>query len=236
MAQQSFDLEQLLVDQHLEQTPWNGAPLAYTEDYYTGDELQAAFERWQLEHGSFGSIPRSRMWHRSLGHGRQPLTVRSHVLDMLTADGGGHQANCAGCRWHHIDADESAAVAAWHDHAMPGWRSLPVAPARIPLHDAKGRPTPAILTWIAEHYPEQWQFDGAPIITPRRGTGTRAVAARSPLGGYDVAIETVEQAQRAGGDGGSGVGAERSSSRRPRRRVDDVDASSSPTTPGTYRA
>jgi len=34
-------------------TPWHGAPLAYTTDYYTPDELRAAFERYRAERDAF---------------------------------------------------------------------------------------------------------------------------------------------------------------------------------------
>ena len=38
-------------------TPWHGAPLTYTTDYYTPEELRAAFERYRAERGDFGCIP-----------------------------------------------------------------------------------------------------------------------------------------------------------------------------------
>ena len=44
-------------------TPWRGAPLAYTTDYYDPADLVAAFERYQAECGHFACIPLSHMWH-----------------------------------------------------------------------------------------------------------------------------------------------------------------------------
>lgn len=38
-------------------TPWRGAPLTYTTDYYTPEELRAAFERYRAERGDSGASP-----------------------------------------------------------------------------------------------------------------------------------------------------------------------------------
>ena len=52
------------------------------------------------------------------------------------------QGICPACRWHMIDRSEGAIVEAWHDHAMPGWRELPVLPGKLAGHqisDPSGR-------------------------------------------------------------------------------------------------
>ncbi|MGO2112783.1 MAG: DUF6349 family protein, partial [Pseudoclavibacter sp.] len=127
-------------------TAWNGAPLAYTTSYYSPAELDAAFDRYRAEFGGFGCIPRSHMWHRnSFNQGERAATDDGHELHMFYADawckeadhdhsadplpgGGRYQAVCPGCAWHVITERENDAVEAWHDHALPGWRSLPIMP------------------------------------------------------------------------------------------------------------
>ncbi len=88
-------------------TPWEGVPLRYVTDYHHPDDLAAAFERWTGEHGNFGCLMRSHMWHRAY-FGRQDVAAsdEAHELHMLNAD-----TRC--------DLAE-------HDHAMPGWRALPI--------------------------------------------------------------------------------------------------------------
>lgn len=186
-----FDFEQMQRDQ-VAATPWHGAPLAYTTDYYTPAEITAAWERYIAEHGHFGSYPRSHMWHPTRWHPGLDLD-NGHQLHQVTADTrcteGDHdhthaplpgklmyQAICEPCRWHHIGG-ESEIVLAWHDHAMPGWRDLPIVPAQ----------TKNIAAWIETAYSPQWQFKGAPIITHRDPMASRSVPGRSPLGGYDIA-------------------------------------------------
>lgn len=72
---------------------------------------------------------------------------------------------------------------AWHDHAMPGWRDLPVVPA-----DVKNAKRGA---WVQTDYPTDWQVEGAPILTRRGEWGRRHVPLRSPFGGYDIAAEEI---------------------------------------------
>lgn len=67
---------------------------------------------------------------------------------------------------------------AWHDHAMPGWRDLPVRPS--------GLKAAALEAWL-DAYPSGWKRPGAPIRTVRDPHGTRHVPGRSPWGGYDLA-------------------------------------------------
>lgn len=95
-----------------------------------------------------------------------------------------HQAVCSVCRWHHIDDAEKAVVEAWHDHAFPGWRDLPVAPVGL---DSKH-----LAKWATDMYPAEWQVPGAPILTTRTGVGSRSVPGRSPWGGFDICGRIVE--------------------------------------------
>lgn len=197
MTQQlGFDIESLIDEATLEAAgTWQGAPLGYTSEYYTPDELADAFERFVLENGRFDCYGQSHMWRPAIA--RNPLTVAGHELHVLHASThcshgdrddlagcGGAQANCPTCRWNVIDHDESHVIEAWHDHAMPGWRDLPTLPGGLSLKRQQ--------TWLEEHYPPEWQIDGAPVLTLRSGIGTRHVDGRSPFGGYDLCIGTLD--------------------------------------------
>ena len=157
------------------------------------------------------------MWHPDLC--APPLILDAHQLHVYTADGRcerdrygvaspgrdqsnhdhlaaplpGHlmaQANCATCRWHLIDRNERTVVEGWHDHAFPGWRDLPVLPAKLARNQGEKKGDAAIHDWVHTHYPTNWQTVGAPIITERGLHATAAVARRSPFGGYDLAPPT----------------------------------------------
>lgn len=199
MTQQlGFDIESLIDEATLEAAgTWQGAPLGYTSEYYTPDELAEAFERFVLENGRFDCYGQSHMWRPAIA--RNPLTVAGHELHVLHASThcshedrdhddlagcGGAQANCPTCRWNVIDHDESHVIEAWHDHAMPGWRDLPTLPGGLSLKRQQA--------WLEEHYPPEWQIDGAPVLTLRSGIGTRHVDGRSPFGGYDLCIGTLD--------------------------------------------
>jgi hypothetical protein len=200
-GQIAFDIDALIHDADLRAAPaWGGpAPLRFTTGYYTPGQLAAAFERWCFEHGSFGCIPRSHMWHPAITMGDANTDTAGHDLAVLTADlrcdHHGERCQCVGtlltraicetCRWH-ADGTEQHAVEAWHDHAWPGWRTLPVAPLGITKWDDRGRPTEKLAAWIEEHQPVAWQLPGAPIITERARYGTRHVPHRSPWGGFDL--------------------------------------------------
>jgi len=194
-----FDMDQL-AREAVAATRWEGAPLTYTTDYYAPEELDAAWARYIAEHGNFGCIPSSHMWHRAPcapgGLIVDALIFRGHELVIFTANTWCNAAEhdhsaaplpegyrmcyrgiCAPCGWHAI-SDENGVVEAWHDHAMPGWRDLPVRPAGL---------TPAAEKVWLEAYPGDWQAPGAPIRTPRSTGGTRHVPGRSPWGGYDLA-------------------------------------------------
>lgn len=191
-----FDLE-AQERARIAETPWAGAPLTYTTDYYSPADLEAATERYRAQHGEFGCIPRSHMWFRSGTN--PPLVIEGHELHVFNADGrcdidehthaAGElpgasmtQAICPRCTWHHIGND---AVIAWHDHAMPGWRDLPSYDHNVDR--SSRRSLAALERWARATYPPAWQFPGAPVRTQRQPHGTRAVPGYSPWGGYDIA-------------------------------------------------
>jgi hypothetical protein len=95
------------------------------------------------------------------------------------------------CEWNGITDSENEAVEMWHDHALPGWRELPIVSPRLRMMD-KDDLSKAAKTWIVEHYPKSMQVPGAPIITERRPYGTRHVPGRSPWGGYDLSHTAVD--------------------------------------------
>lgn len=212
-AQLAFDIDSLLHDLEVEAAPeWTGAPLRYHEEYRTPDELDAAWDRWIFENGSFGCIPYSHMWHRDRhrdGFEFEPKpSTNHHQCAIFTADAscnGAHAATrdhdhtnaelpghhmtqiiCEPCGWHVIDRSETTAVESWHDHALPGWRELPVVPLKLVDARHSDRGAQRLINWIEENYPVDWQLPGHPIITDRTQSGTRHVPGRSPWGGYDL--------------------------------------------------
>jgi hypothetical protein len=96
-----------------------------------------------------------------------------------------HMAICEPHAWRVIAGDENAAAEGWHDHTFPGWRDLPVVPARLRNSDEIGL-SKAARRWVEQSYPASMQIMGAAIITERSGIGTRHVPGRSPWGGYDI--------------------------------------------------
>lgn len=126
---------------------------------------------------SFSADLRCRWWDH--GEDQDGNRIRcSCVGDLLT------QGICETCQWHVIGT-ESKVVEAWHDHAWPGWRDLPVIPASVKAREM-GTITKRGRTWIEAHYPAEWQVPGAPILTERTPPGTRHVPGYSPWGGYDL--------------------------------------------------
>lgn len=206
MSQATFDIDALILEAEREAAPaWTGAPLHYHEEPYRPEELDAAFERWKFEHGNFGCIPKSHMWHRSMFNqptiqeGVHSLAVFTastfceepeHTHDLLPTPGR-VQGICTECDWRLIDPDESLVVEAWHDHAFPGWRELPVVPRKYTGLPPRGRDP--LREWAEEHYPATWQRTGAPIITEREGIGTRHVPGRSPWGGFDLSDSAIKR-------------------------------------------
>lgn len=96
-----------------------------------------------------------------------------------------YQAVCSVCEWHHIGHAEGEAVEAWHDHAFPGWRDLPIAP--------RGTDDKKKAVWAKSVYPPEWQVPAAPILTVRSAHGTRHVPRRSPWGGFDMCAQVVAE-------------------------------------------
>lgn len=149
-----FDLDQLARDELLA-TPWTGAPLGYTADYWTPTEFDAALARYQAEHGRSGSIPRSHMWHTTMTC--PPLTLVAHELHVYVA-----AAHC-----DLQDHDHSAAPLP-QQHLYQG--QLPAVPlAPDPSHRARrgrglARPRDARLARPAAHA-------GGPRPGPRPPTG-----------------------------------------------------------------
>ena len=199
-GQTAFDIDDLIREATLDAAPpWTGAPLGYTEDYYTPAELAAAYERWVLENGRFDCIGRSGMWRHTLTH--EPLELNGHTIHVLTAARPSRestrptaQANCPDCRWHLLGEDENGVVEAAHDHALPGWRDLPIAPTKIgsKLSHYSKTATASVLEWMESTYPRSMLIPGAPILTPRVPPAHRHVPGRSPLGGYDIATFGVQ--------------------------------------------
>lgn len=194
-VQLAFDFEEFeREDARARLHEWAGAPLHFTTDYYPPAMLDEAFGHWKFLNGDFGSFARSHMWHRSLAHGS--VEFAEHRAESFTADlraergveGPGDLLTmlvCEPCDWHSVAGSENQAVEAWHDHAMPGWRDLPVIPQAVRVRSEKGL-TKVALQWIEQRYPEAMQVPGAPIITERGTGGTRHVPGYSPWGGYDL--------------------------------------------------
>lgn len=206
----AFDIEGMLHAAAVEAAPeWTGAPLHFTTAYYPPAELDAAVEHWQFLHAHNKAHFNSRMWHRSItvaekdqvaGHGFVLYTTdlrcepwkhadkqeRCHCVGELM-----YQSICQPCEWSGITDSENEAVEMWHDHALKGWRELPIVPSRLRMADKDGLSKSAT-KWIAEHYPKSMQVRGAPIITERRPYGTRHVPGRSPWGGYDLSHTAVD--------------------------------------------
>ena len=126
------------------------------------------------------------MWHRAIAV-PEGVEVGEHGFDLFTVDlrcdPWKHPAPHAGCAcigdltymaicephaWRVIASDENAAVEGWHDHAFPGWRDLPVVPARLRNIGELGL-SKAARKWVEQRYPTSMQVVGAPVITERSG-------------------------------------------------------------------
>jgi len=209
-GQLAFDIEGMIHAAQVEAAPpWTGAPLHFTVDYFSPDDLDAAWAHWKFLHqGVLGAYALSKMWHRAIAV-PGGIPVGDHGFDMFTADlrclADEHrhaecacigdllyQSVCEPCGWHAVGDSENGAAESWHDHAIPGWRDLPIVPISIPVVDSNMRITRQVRAWVEEHYPEDMQFPGAPIITERRGVGHRHVPGRSPWAGYDISHTAVD--------------------------------------------
>ncbi|GEB96478.1 DUF6349 family protein [Microbacterium lacticum] len=195
-GQLAFDFDQFAREEARDRLDeWSGAPLRFTQDYYPPAAIDEAFDHWVFINGHHGSHARSHMWHRMMWNAGA-VEFGDHRGEMFSAElrpehgqegPGGllEQMVCEPCQWHAIDEDENSVVEQWHDHAVPGWRELPVVPASVRVRDGS-KMTKLALAWIRERYPEHMQVPGAPIITERQPYGTRHVAGYSPWNGYDL--------------------------------------------------
>jgi hypothetical protein len=206
----AFDIEGMLHEAAVESAPeWHGAPLHFTTAYYPPAEFDAALDHWMFLHAHDNTHVNSRMWRQSITV-PDNTQVKRHGFALYTTDlrcepwkhSDRHesclcvgdlmyQAICEPCEWNVITDHENAAVELWHDHALPGWRELPIVPSRLRMMD-KGRMSMSTKKWIDEHYPKSMQVPGAPMITERRPFGTRHVPGRSPWGGYDISHTAVD--------------------------------------------
>jgi len=206
-----YDLLDLLED--ITRPAYDGpAPLGFTSRYFTPDELLAARTElsrirgeWSKDHPTFGTwmlgittgwcdiAPghrlcllqtdlRCRCSFPYLAAEWEKIGPCSCVGDLL------YQANCPDCRWHHIGS-ESDVVLAWHDHAWPGWRDLPVLPAKLRGQMGTRQMTPKLAAWLDANYPPEFRVDGAPIVTDRGGVAGRCVPGYSPFGGFDISVD-----------------------------------------------
>ncbi|WP_448810542.1 DUF6349 family protein [Agromyces bauzanensis] len=207
MTQLTFDIDAMIHELDVQTLPeWNGAPLHFTTRYHTPAELDAAMRRYIFEHGHFDCIRQSHMWNASFSHAHANTATPGHDLFIVSADlrcahygrprcqcvgDPVYRAICIDCDWH-ADGTENTVVSAWHDHAWPGWRDLPVVPRELADRAAHGgKERTGRDRWIEARYPTEWQTPGAPIIT-ERGLGTRHVPGRSPWAGFDMSARNTE--------------------------------------------
>ncbi len=185
--------------------PWQGAPLAYHEDFFTPQDLIAACTRYAAEYGVDAFVESSHMWRfpsyvrmweeggvkprvERDGHSlwlfianRRCAQTRPHQCPTMPYDRV-WQAICPGCAWHVFGGSRVLVAEAWHDHAMPGWRDLPIVPLEISrIKDERSR-NQELQAWLVTHYPENWRRTGSPIIQ-YSAEGTRACVP-APYQGY----------------------------------------------------
>lgn len=208
MKQAAFDIDSMVAEVNPRPAYTGRAPLHFTAEYFTPAELQSAFEEWCAVNGSFGSHPRSHMWVSFADR----LAPEGHTLGTMTADLRCHgpsrdhpspcfcpgdlmsRAQCDRCRFVSIGRGNDV-IEAWHDHAWPGWRDLPVVPQDVrPAGGGFGKSEKRARAWVAEHYPSEWQVEGAPVLTQRAGIGNAHVPSYSPWGGYDIAADLTRAA------------------------------------------
>jgi hypothetical protein len=210
LEQMTFDIDALLAEVNPEppRPKYVGrAPLHFTQDYFTPGELAAAFHEWCEINGSFGSHPRSHMW---VGFATG-LAPDGHTLSTMHADIRCHGpaydhprgCSCPGDLLYRAQCDichfvavgrESDVIEAWHDHAWPGWRDLPVVPQDVrPRAGGFSKSEKAALAWATKNYPTEWQMPGAPVITERGTAGSRPAPGYSPWGGYDISATALAE-------------------------------------------
>lgn len=172
----------------------------------TVGDYQRRFEQWCADSpdGHFNSLMLSHGWvHNGMTNpitGQCDPTLLSADLRCLHAKYGRcdtcecvgaelvHRTVCDHCGWHSIvvAGDQTRVIVAGLDHAYPGWRDGPLAPAR------PNGSTATLKRWekkVRALYGERrW---GWPVITDRHPPEVGSVKGYSPWGGYDVAAVIV---------------------------------------------
>lgn len=194
---------ELEAEQH--QARMDQAPTIFDLDQRGYFTRIAEFEQWQQAHDNFDSCRRSHGWHATL-FGRTPeptATCRPAILAAeLRCDHYNDDCECVGdllyraaclhCTWEGPAHDcENLAAEDAHDHAWPGWRTLPIVPRR-PQPGNSAKEKDAMSTWarrVDTLYPAGWLQEGGPIRTRRQRYGTRHVPDGTGGGGYDMCGE-----------------------------------------------
>lgn len=205
----SVVLEQLAFDfDALTRAPYPGPRVGFHVGPLTVAMVEQIEEEARRSYGNFGLLVGfPHIWsEKQLGSNS---ATPGHIVKTFWADlgckgyGEGHSRGrdrpclCVGglvdrviceCGWcSPVANDEGPVVEAWHDHAWPGWRALPVIPESVrPQAGGINTKSKGAMAWVVEHYPLNWQKQGAPIITERTSPGTRHVPGYSPWGGYDI--------------------------------------------------
>lgn len=211
-------IDQLIAEEALAAMPaWTGAPLGFTSRYYSAADLDAAAERrdkinatkpwterirhgWRYDmcgvRGTFGAHTIATytsdtgcMWdYHQVDEGQRPRLV-SERIPCECVGGYLHLIVCDTCELHWIDEGWNTVVEAWHDHAFPGWRDLPILPAKLRGQMGTRKMNPKLEEWLEGNYPTEFRVPGAPIRTDRGGSGTRHVPEYSPYGGFDLSVD-----------------------------------------------
>lgn len=168
----------------------------------------AAADTWVRLHGHFDWLRRSHAWNPEYTYRPEqptgqcrPTTLAADLRCGCPTQGCScvgdlmYRGACLSCTWEgEIRDDHNPAVEDAHDHAWPGWDSLPIAPRRpepghTPNHSS------AMGHWVDQvdaMYPSGWLESGGPIRTARQAMGTRHVPNHTGFGGYDLCGEIRE--------------------------------------------
>lgn len=120
------------------------------------------------------------MWdYHQRAEGQQPRLVSERIPCECVGDRL-YLVVCDTCETHWIDGDWNTVVEAWHDHAFPGWRELPIIPGKLRGQTGTAKMTPKHQEWFEANYPTAFRVQGAPVLTDRGGMGTRHVPATAP--------------------------------------------------------
>lgn len=207
-TQGMFDIDSLIAEAN-PRPPYTGrAPLRFTTDYYTLEELVEAQYEARLAAGDDYCHSWRHMWHPEFMGVRQQDS-NGHLLAMVECDlrcscllmpPYGYntrycycpgdlicQSICETCAWHFIGTWNQA-VEAWHDHAWAGWRELPIL-GLVKSGTDRAKQLAALVKEV--EYPAEWMRAGAPIITDRENGSTRHVPDYSPWRGFDIAYTAV---------------------------------------------